>query len=248
MYLSKLTLDPRNKSVKRDLADCHEAHRTMLSAFSDLNGKTVEARKDFGLLYRIDADRHTGSVIILVQSLEKPEWSRLPDGYLLAGMGMDNPAIKTLDEQYGHIKECMILSFRLKANPTKKIGTTTRKDVASGKPKSNGRRIPINDETEQLEWLKRKAMNGGFELITVMALPGVFDVMTVREDAIKGHVSHGIKMAVDGGDCKLLSLSSVLFEGRLRVTDKEKFLTTLKSGIGSGKAYGFGLMSIAKSR
>jgi CRISPR system Cascade subunit CasE len=49
----------------------------------------------------------------------------------------------------------------------------------------------------------------------------------------------------DGFD--ILSFGSVLFEGRLKVTDKEKFLDVLYAGIGTGKAYGFGLLSIAGS-
>ena len=38
---------------------------------------------------------------------------------------------------------------------------------------------------------------------------------------------------------------SVLFEGLLRITDETCFLETLVRGIGSGKAFGFGLLSIA---
>ena len=36
-----------------------------------------------------------------------------------------------------------------------------------------------------------------------------------------------------------------LFEGRLEVSDSSQFLAALQQGIGSGKAYGFGLLSIA---
>jgi CRISPR system Cascade subunit CasE len=42
-----------------------------------------------------------------------------------------------------------------------------------------------------------------------------------------------------------LSFGSVLFEGVLEITDAERFQKTLEAGIGSGKAYGFGLLSIA---
>jgi CRISPR system Cascade subunit CasE len=42
-----------------------------------------------------------------------------------------------------------------------------------------------------------------------------------------------------------LTFVSVLFEGRLRVTDPGKFRATLERGVGSAKAYGFGLLSIA---
>jgi len=42
-----------------------------------------------------------------------------------------------------------------------------------------------------------------------------------------------------------MTFGSVLFEGRLTIDDVEKFRETLAIGIGSGKAYGFGLLSIA---
>jgi CRISPR system Cascade subunit CasE len=37
---------------------------------------------------------------------------------------------------------------------------------------------------------------------------------------------------------------SVTFEGTLTVTDAEKFVEALKSGIGREKAYGHGMMTI----
>jgi CRISPR system Cascade subunit CasE len=45
-----------------------------------------------------------------------------------------------------------------------------------------------------------------------------------------------------------LRFGAVLFEGRLEVTDRELFLTALREGIGSGKAFGFGLLSVAGGR
>ena len=41
---------------------------------------------------------------------------------------------------------------------------------------------------------------------------------------------------------------AVLFEGRLEVTDRTMFLEALRGGIGSGKAFGFGLLSVASIR
>jgi len=45
-----------------------------------------------------------------------------------------------------------------------------------------------------------------------------------------------------------MTFSSVVFEGRLKVVDRVLFLESIKNGIGSGKAYGFGLLSVAKIR
>lgn len=45
-----------------------------------------------------------------------------------------------------------------------------------------------------------------------------------------------------------LTFGAVLFEGVLRVTDAAAFRAALERGIGSGKAYGFGLLSVAPAR
>jgi CRISPR system Cascade subunit CasE len=42
-----------------------------------------------------------------------------------------------------------------------------------------------------------------------------------------------------------LVFGSALFEGLIEVTDVDLFRQALVQGIGSGKAYGFGLLSIA---
>jgi CRISPR system Cascade subunit CasE len=45
-----------------------------------------------------------------------------------------------------------------------------------------------------------------------------------------------------------LALGVVLFEGELRVVDADRFRQTLVEGIGPGKAYGCGLLSIGPIR
>ena len=46
-------------------------------------------------------------------------------------------------------------------------------------------------------------------------------------------------------DGQRLSFGSVVFDGRLEVTDADSFREVLANGIGSGKAFGFGLLSVA---
>ena len=47
---------------------------------------------------------------------------------------------------------------------------------------------------------------------------------------------------------KRLTFGAVLFEGELEITNAEDFRNALTHGIGSGKAYGFGLLSIAPTQ
>jgi CRISPR system Cascade subunit CasE len=43
-----------------------------------------------------------------------------------------------------------------------------------------------------------------------------------------------------------MMIDSFLFEGELTVIDEIEFRRTLVAGIGSGKAFGFGLLSVAR--
>lgn len=42
-----------------------------------------------------------------------------------------------------------------------------------------------------------------------------------------------------------MTFHAVRFEGYLQVTDGDRFREILKNGLGSAKAYGFGLLSLA---
>jgi CRISPR system Cascade subunit CasE len=243
VYLSKLTLNPRSQSVWRDLADCQALHRCVLSAFGHVDAGN--ARAALGVLYRIENDVRTGAMTLLVQSTERPKWGRLPTQYLLETDGAENPACKAIGERYAVIETGMSFRFRLRANPTRKIETKTGAD---GK-KRNGKRVEIRDEEKQLEWLERKGVQHGFQ---------IRGVRTIDENkSIGKHVlQHATSVAADAASLfddvdkqarpPRLTFASVLFEGELMVTNKEVFTDALKHGIGSGKAYGFGLLSIAR--
>ena len=81
-------------------------------------------------------------------------------------------------------------------------------------------------EEEQIEWLKNKAEKSGFQLLKLVIAP------------------EGLKEDKNSQTKHL----STRFEGILKITNKEKFIETLKNGIGSAKAFGFGLLSIAPYR
>jgi CRISPR system Cascade subunit CasE len=113
--------------------------------------------------------------------------------------------------------------FSLLANPTKKVRSNK-----SGERTKNGRRLPITQRHDLAAWLQRKANAGGFDFNgdSLRTIP------RGREFFHKNGVSHGAHTAVD-------------FQGELTVTDPAQFRATVASGIGSAKAFGFGLLVIA---
>jgi len=237
-YISRLALNPRSREVQHDLADCQSLHRTILSGFRDV--PTSEAREHFAILFRLEPTRN-GEVIVLVQSQARPDWSSLRPGYLLprpaSGAVVDNPAVKEVGSVYARLTSGAALAFRLLANPTKRLSTAP--DDQGRRPP--GRRVELQREEDQLAWLARKGKQGGFDLLAARAGRSVPDVRTVPGGKITGRRNDPHLAGLPG----MLTFGAILFEGRLRVTDGDLFRTTLQRGIGSGKAYGFGLLSIA---
>lgn len=241
LYLSRLLLDTHSREVRRGLADCYALHRDILSAFPSVPSG-VQVREHAGVLYRVEPYEHNSRLVrLLVQSAVAPEWSQLPVGYVgpAPDNGRGNPAVRRVDPEYEHIQSGMPLVFRLRANPTRRISAKN----ASQDARWHGKRVELRREDDQLAWLSRKGEQGGFRLIGVQVRPDVPDTLVTTLDKVRG------KRPVRQ-DEKAMSLrfGAVLFEGHLEVTNREMFLKTLQSGIGSGKAFGFGLLSVASVR
>jgi len=113
--------------------------------------------------------------------------------------------------------------FSLLANPTRKV----RSNVAGERTK-NGRRLALTQSVDLVAWLQRKGEAGGFSvnpetLRTVPRGPEFF-----HKDA-RAHGTH----------------SAVEFQGELTVNDPLRFRASVAAGIGSAKAFGFGLLVLA---
>jgi len=233
MYLSRLLLNPRSRQVQRELANPYEMHRTLSRALpNNLMHVARNQENTAGLLYRLDIHPQSGHLALLVQSQQHPDWTFLlpidrnsesNQSYLLITdlwQEERNPAIKEINLQ---VAIGQSLHFRLRANPTKRMGNSAQYD--------KGKRVGIYDEEGLRAWLKRKADAGGFQIQSLLISQ---DEKLIRQAAIK----------TEGASHKL-ELFSVQFDGILQVIDPAAFLTALQAGIGSGKAFGFGLLSVA---
>lgn len=107
--------------------------------------------------------------------------------------------------------------FRLKANPTYKVDHVVHSH---------------NTVAYQLKWLIRKAGLSGFSVTE-----NSFQV--VNRERVVFHKEN------DTENKNCVTLMTVVYEGVLTVTDVELFWNVLCSGIGRGKAYGCGLLTLA---
>jgi CRISPR system Cascade subunit CasE len=231
VYLSRLTPNLRSREGRRSLDDCMLMHRTLMSAFPDDLSSNGAARAEAGLLYRVESTAD-GVIVLLVQSGLSPNWANLPPLWL----DPDNePQVKTITEALGRIDSGSLLRFKLVANPTRKIGTKSGADGS----KNNGKRVELRGEQEWVGWLERKGEQSGFRLKAVRAATHVPDVRSGRDLRAMG------RKRLPDGSASRLTFCGVTFEGRLEVVDTALFHASIRVGLGPGKAYGYGLLSLA---
>ena len=92
--------------------------------------------------------------------------------------------------------------------------------------KREGKRHGLLRDEEQLAWLDQKAMQNGF---------AIGRVRVMKEQPIKASTSSGHRA----------TLHATRYDGLLSVLKPELFVDAVQAGVGSGKAYGFGLLSVA---
>ncbi|HOQ06052.1 MAG TPA: type I-E CRISPR-associated protein Cas6/Cse3/CasE [Anaerohalosphaeraceae bacterium] len=180
------------------------------------NGQIHVARTvDSGFLFRIDP-LPSGRAAIIVQSALKPDWDYAFHNAMYLLAGP--PEVKRFEP---HFRPNQWLRFRLAANPTRRLS----KHSPDAKKESVGKRVPVPTE-KLIDWLARRAESAGF---------------LIKQETVTLQLGYIYMNKHDKGQ----RLRSVLFDGLLQVTDPDAFRQTLIRGIGSGKAFGFGLLSVA---
>lgn len=248
MFLSALLIDvgdnpDRHRPGRLWLRNMYHVHQRLCMAFPSQDRISVDADflapfkqidfeqhihvkrdSEYGFLFRIDQCGDNRAMII-VQSARQANWEYAfhNAGYLLA-------APCAMKEYNPSFSEGQCLRFRLMVNPVRRLSKHSQEaDGTPVKDKSIGKRVPV--QTDQLfEWLNRKAESLGF---TVNREVTIFQTGYVYFQKSKN--SEGRR------------LRSVRYDGILTVTNPKKFIQAIESGIGSGKAFGFGLLSVIQS-
>jgi len=246
LYLSRIFLNPSCPQVRNELAYPYEMHRTIMHAFDAYPAQEAEKKRaKYNILFRPDIDERCGCITLYVQSTVEPDWSylRKNNDYLLPETASVNPSCKNIARAYHSLRAGQVLSFVLRANPTKKIGKPKKGDADL-----KGKRVALLREEEHIEWLMRKGKMrenncpGGFEIVAQENRANGGQVIKIPQ----AHAWPEGKFRHRNGHSDAMTHVAVRFEGKLRITDADAFRATLVRGIGAAKAFGFGLMSIKK--
>lgn len=170
-------------------------------------------------LWRLD--RLGGKLYLLLLSEEWPDLTGIA-----AQFGPAGGAGQAETRDYTPLLQCItpnsVWQFRLTTNPTKSCPNP--KDVAA----RGTVRAHCTVEYQQ-QWLLQRAEKHGFAL---------------APDGFAVTASRWLQFSKGGARRRPVTLLSVTYEGVLQVTDPQAFCQLLTQGIGRGKAYGLGLMTV----
>jgi CRISPR system Cascade subunit CasE len=113
-------------------------------------------------------------------------------------------------------------AFQLLANPTKKLSVP----LPERNEKRNGKRVPLRTRDDLEGWIQRKATQHGFRVN-----PHELEILT-----------QGPQLSFKPGHA--CTHSCVEFRGTLQITAPQQFLEAFIHGIGSAKAFGFGMLLV----
>lgn len=226
IWLSKMVLNGRHPLVRGDLADRYSLHKRI----AELVGPTPVPARGARPLYRVElplvGNQARDQRVVLLQTQAVPNWSQLPDGYLVGrsddlGFGVHHQvASKRIDPALATLRSGLVLQFKLMAWPNNMVG---------------GSRQLIDRYPSLIAWLTLQGDRRGFQLVTERKHPDVavtFQEMPIKREEVGKPISWPNRATV--------------FEGRLRVCDPDALRETVARGIGDGKAYGLGLLSLIR--
>lgn len=217
MFLSRIALNPRRKSTMAALASPQTLHAAVENSFPP------DLPKDGRNLWRID--KLGNDLYLLVLSNRKPDFSHIVEQF---GWPSSEQSWET--KNYTLLTERLIagqqLQFRLRANPVHSV-----RQAADSQAQGTAKRGKVYAHVtaqQQEQWLLERAEKYGFRL-----QEGSFRVV---QQEVRKFLRHR----------QPVTLGIATFEGILEVTDVDLFHDALTNGIGRAKAYGCGLLTIAR--
>jgi CRISPR system Cascade subunit CasE len=204
-----------------------------------LNPKSRQVKSDMGNLYEIhrtimqafpkDQDRKNAAVLFRLEN----KTSGTPPSLTVLVQSKIKPDWQFLQETNNYlaeasvqvkefspiIKQSDVFRYVLCANPTLRKSDTKKL-------------VPIVKESELMDWILSKGVQYGFK-------PELASLMIQKQPPV-------VLYKKQDGKIHKINLAMTDFTGILKVQDPEKFYSGLTTGIGRGRSFGCGLLSIAR--
>ncbi len=219
MYLSEFLINLERRGGRELVSSPQRIHAAVLGCFPP--GQSVG---DTRTLWRLDRGEHAPRLII--SSPIPPDFQGLTEA---AGWNTGTGS-RTVDYRrfLDNLVPDQVWRFRLTANPIVSVRDPL-------KPGSRGKRLAHVTVAQQLNWLTTRADRIGVS----------FDAADDGVDRVQLTSRRTLEFKKNGSSGRV-TIATAQFDGTLRVVNSQRLRGVLTGGVGGGRAYGCGLMTLAR--
>lgn len=247
MFLTRIYLDPYRRGARKLMRSQQTMHAAVLNCFPPGSLDDAAAPR---VLWRLDrvATRSghplqgSPAYALFISSPVPPDPAHIVEA---AGYKTYGVVVRELDGFLDRLEAGQRWGFRLCVNPTFRekgqLGRDGRKKI-----------LAHVTQGQQTKWVLDRAERCGFKILESADLGGELPVL---EDS-QGQRVDGKNLLINGVERSLVEfrrgndlvrLSIATFEGVLEVSDPQALRHAVVNGIGRGKAYGCGLLTLARA-
>ncbi|WP_405849150.1 type I-E CRISPR-associated protein Cas6/Cse3/CasE [Streptomyces sp. NBC_01518] len=221
--LTRIRLNRNSPDARRDLTHPHSLHKTVMLLAPESLGE--HPRQKAGLLFRLEQAIEDTPPTLLIQSQLPPDFSHLPRAY-------GTTQTRDLTPMFRALATGRSVRYRITANAS----TRRKVKVLDGDPffdpEARHKDVPLHGD-DALAWWQRKAVHAGLSLTSTDITP----VGPFRRPVRKRQNAHS--------ESDVFRHVLTRFDGIATITDPDQLRHALLTGIGRGKPYGAGLLSLA---
>ena len=218
MFLTRFDINAQRRDARKLLGSPQAMHAAVLAGFPPTTSADGAGR----ILWRLDSIGPANTLYVL--SPERPDLTHLVEQ---AGWPTTKSGWQTKDYQplLDSLATGQRWGFRLTANPTKSVKLRAEDE--------RSQRYGHVTAAQQQAWFSDRLVRLG---ISIAKNEAGYDELSLRDREQKAFKREG----------KTVTLTTAVFEGVLVVEDAAALTTALVGGIGPAKAYGCGLMTLAR--
>nr|NLI49632.1 type I-E CRISPR-associated protein Cas6/Cse3/CasE [Propionibacterium sp.] len=219
-YLCSVPLNPLRSGAQRLLTNPQRMHAAVEGV--------LPPERSGRLLWRVD--RHGAHANLLIVAPDPPTLDHLVEQAGWPDAPGGTPRVADLAPLLAQVATGREFEFRVRLNPVQRL---------PGTPESRGERKGHRTMRHQLDWFLART--------TGTASSWGFSVGATGEPTVTVLERQHLRFLRKGSDRPVV-LDVATFQGILTVTDPGALRRSLTAGIGTGKAYGCGLLTLASRR
>lgn len=224
-YFSRVRLNPERRESRKLIANPRAMHAAILATFPP------EVARAGRVLWRLDVDKPNYTVYVV--SPTRPDLRPLDEN---TGWATEPGQSANYEALLRRVTAGTEWAFRLRANPVRSL------------PHEQGQRGKVQAHVtvaQQMDWLLKRSERLGFRINPSGEVDP--DGQPIPNLAVTGRDNHSIvKFDGEPQQRHVVTLRQAQFDGVLTCTDAHSLRNALTAGIGRGKAYGSGLLTLRK--